>query len=116
MLFSYGSGCAASLFFVRVRDGYKSTECVKMASDFWTRLNSRTKISPAEFDSWMSHREANFGKKGVEPTGEINHLFPGTFYLTKVDSSFRRFYTIHKPCYKGQSLSKKFNWSGSLKP
>jgi hydroxymethylglutaryl-CoA synthase len=44
LLFSYGSGCASSMFFVHVKPGYKEHPLI-LNSHFEQRLNSRVKIS-----------------------------------------------------------------------
>ena len=72
----------------------------------------------------MTHREGLFGKNNYVPEvsknfsslnllqGSIDHLFPGTFYLTKVDNKYRRYYEIKDPDSQEQSLT--FNWTGDL--
>lgn len=65
MMFSYGSGCAASMFMIRVNGDYSH---IQRTSEFKTRLESRIKLSPEEFDKWMAHRESLFGKANYEPT------------------------------------------------
>jgi len=42
----------------------------------------------------MSLRENSFGKSGIVPTGSIDHLDDGTYYLTKIDDAFIRYYAI----------------------
>ena len=64
----------------------------------------------------MAHREKMFGKCNYEPMGKIDHLFPGTFYLTKVDDVFRRYYTIKEPDAYDKNIEKSFNWTGNLVP
>jgi hypothetical protein len=43
------------------------------------------------------------------------HLLPGTFYLTKVDKDYKRYYTIKDPDEKDLEDMKHFEWSGNLK-
>ena len=74
MLFSYGSGCAASMFYVHVKHGYK-THPLFTHAEFQTRLDSRIKLTPTEYDLWMSHREGLFGKKDYKPTVSKNPKF-----------------------------------------
>lgn len=64
LMFSYGSGCAASMFMIRVRGEYAQ---IQAASEFKTRLASRVKIPAAEFDKLMAERESLFGKCNYEP-------------------------------------------------
>ena len=51
MMFSYGSGCAASMFWIKVVGCYKN---LQNAAEFQTRLDSRVKISAIEYDKLMS--------------------------------------------------------------
>lgn len=71
MMFSYGSGCAASMFVLRVNQGYKR---IQHLQDVKQRLASRVKISPAEYEQWMLKRERAFGKANLVPEGSIAHL------------------------------------------
>jgi hydroxymethylglutaryl-CoA synthase len=64
MMFSYGSGCAASMFMVHVKGDYKN---MQKASEFKTRLQNRIKVSPEDFDQLMAYREKNFGRHNYEP-------------------------------------------------
>ena len=67
MLFSYGSGCAASLFFVHVKEGYQEHPVVTQA-EFQDRLDRRVRLSAEDYDQWMTHRESLFGKCDYEPS------------------------------------------------
>ncbi|KAJ1944483.1 3-hydroxy-3-methylglutaryl coenzyme A synthase [Linderina macrospora] len=88
-LFSYGSGCAASMYSFRVRgDTTKIAEALNLTS----RLDSRTKVSPSDFEQIMALREKTHNALEYEPQGDVAQLFPGTFYLQKIDSMWRRAY------------------------
>ena len=54
MLFSYGSGCAASMFVIRVSNDGWAYRNVIAKSGFKQRLESRIKLAPEEFDRWMA--------------------------------------------------------------
>lgn len=58
-MFSYGSGCASSMFLLRINGNY---ETVFRPANFKQRLESRVKISPEVFDRWMQSREDHYGK------------------------------------------------------
>ncbi|KAJ2700628.1 3-hydroxy-3-methylglutaryl coenzyme A synthase [Coemansia sp. IMI 203386] len=88
-VFSYGSGCAASMYSFRVRG---DTTAISESLDLASRLDSRTKVSPAEFEAIMDLREKTHNAIEYEPTGSVETLFPGTYYLQKVDSMYRRAY------------------------
>jgi len=54
MMFSYGSGCAASMFTIRCQPEYKQ---VQHLASFKQRLASRVKVPAPEYDALMHHRE-----------------------------------------------------------
>jgi hydroxymethylglutaryl-CoA synthase len=64
LMFSYGSGCAASMFVLRVNGDYSH---IQKNAHFESRLASRVKITAEEFDKIMAHRELMFGKSNYEP-------------------------------------------------
>jgi 3-hydroxy-3-methylglutaryl CoA synthase len=68
MMFSYGSGCAASMFVIKVVGDYS---VLRAKTSFRERLENRVKISPEEFDRWMAHREIMFGKANYIPTVSV---------------------------------------------
>ncbi|KAJ1927695.1 3-hydroxy-3-methylglutaryl coenzyme A synthase [Tieghemiomyces parasiticus] len=88
-LFSYGSGSAASMFSFRVRS---STDQLAQHLALRERLDSRTKVAPETFDQIMSLRESTHQLRDYTPTGSLDNLFPGTYYLENVDGKFRRQY------------------------
>lgn len=59
LMFSYGSGCAASMFVLRCTAGYKNIQNIAQFKD---RLNRRVKIDPIEYDKIMANRQSMFGK------------------------------------------------------
>ncbi|KAJ2715474.1 3-hydroxy-3-methylglutaryl coenzyme A synthase, partial [Coemansia spiralis] len=88
-LFSYGSGCAASTYSFRVRgDTSKIAATLALAS----RLDNRIKVAPADFEKAMLLREKTHNAQDYEPTGPTTELLPGTYYLQKIDSMWRRAY------------------------
>ena len=46
----------------------------------------------AAFNAAMDLRASRYGKAGYSPTGSVEDLFPGTFYLEAIDELHRRFY------------------------
>jgi hydroxymethylglutaryl-CoA synthase len=75
MLFSYGSGCAASMFMIRVSNDGWAYRQVLSKSSFKQRLESRIKLSPEDFDRWMSQKEQNYGKAPYNPNVRLGHIF-----------------------------------------
>jgi len=47
LMFSYGSGCAASMFVLRVNAGYQK---IQQLSDYKPRLARRMRVTPEEYD------------------------------------------------------------------
>ena len=70
LMFSYGSGCAASMFILRFNAGYKNIQRIAYYKD---RLASRVKICPEDFDREMSMREEKFGLGNFKPV--VSKLF-----------------------------------------
>ncbi|KAK6001789.1 hypothetical protein QM012_002279 [Aureobasidium pullulans] len=90
-IFSYGSGLASSFFSFRVKG---STEEMMKQIDLQNRLDSRRVVAPEVYDEMCNLRERAHLKKDYSPAGNPETLFPGTYYLTKVDEMFRREYAI----------------------
>ncbi|KAJ1806787.1 3-hydroxy-3-methylglutaryl coenzyme A synthase [Coemansia sp. RSA 2523] len=88
-VFSYGSGCAASTYSFRVRG---DTSKIAQTLDLAKRLENRIKVSPAEFEKVMELREKTHNAQDYEPAGSIDQMIPGTYYLQKIDSMWRRAY------------------------
>ena len=96
VLFSYGSGLAATMYSLRV-----STDCAPKSplaslssnvSDIPGLLTARKIVSPAEFEAIMKLREETHHKAPYDPQGNASDLFPSTYYLTSVDDKHRRTY------------------------
>ncbi|XP_056146372.1 hydroxymethylglutaryl-CoA synthase, cytoplasmic [Lampris incognitus] len=95
-IFSYGSGFAATLYSVRVtQDSTPGSRLDKMVSSLYNlraRLDSRRKVSPAIFTENLKLREERHHEASYTPRGSVEDLFPGTWYLTRVDDKHRREY------------------------
>lgn len=92
-LFSYGSGLAASLFSIKI---VGDISLISNNLDIQNKLNNRIQRTPDEYNSALVLREAAHLKKDFIPSGEIDHLQNGTYYLVKIDDRFRREYNIKK--------------------
>jgi hydroxymethylglutaryl-CoA synthase len=95
-IFSYGSGCAASMFTIRGKEDYT---IIRDTSDFHKRLANRIKKSPEVYEACLAEREERYGHSNYESTGPLEELLPGTFYLSKIDDKWRREYS-KVPCVK----------------
>ena len=94
-LFSYGSGLASTLLVLDI-DNEKYRKIIKNNQDIFSHLNERMKLEPYLYESILLKKEKLYSKNNYIPQGKIEDLFEGTFYLTKIDNMWRRFY-IQKP-------------------
>lgn len=92
-MFSYGSGLAASFYAVRIAGDYSG---VVAKTDLKGILERREAISPVDYEKDLELREKAHLKKDFKPSGSIDHLEPGTYYLVSIDDKFRREYAIKK--------------------
>ncbi|KAF2157217.1 hydroxymethylglutaryl-CoA synthase [Myriangium duriaei CBS 260.36] len=90
-IFSYGSGLAASLFSLKVKG---SVEEIQKKLDLQARLDSRRVVEPAVYDEMCNLREHAHLKKNYTPSGEVETILNGTYYLTGIDDMFRRTYAV----------------------
>jgi hydroxymethylglutaryl-CoA synthase len=90
-VFSYGSGLASSMFSLKVvGDTTEMAEKLNLQE----RLDARRVVAPEVYDDMCLLREKAHLKKDFKPAGDVEHLVPGTYYLTQVDEMFRRNYDI----------------------
>ncbi|KAF3848629.1 hypothetical protein F7725_015126 [Dissostichus mawsoni] len=100
-VFSYGSGFAATLYSIRVTQdhtpGSALDKLVSSLSDLKLRLDSRQKVSPTVFSECMKLRQETHHLAPYVPRSSVEDLFPGTWYLTRVDEKHRREYARSAP-------------------
>lgn len=89
--FSYGSGLAASFFSFVVKGDISE---IRSNLNFLERLEKRVEYEPKEYEEALELREKAHLKKDFVPVGSIDNMFPGTYYLTKIDDMYRREYAI----------------------
>lgn len=90
-LFSYGSGLASSFFSLQVKEDISNI--VKIL-DLKNKLESRKFVTPQEYEAAIELREKAHLKSSFTPTGSIDNLPSGSYYLTSIDDKFRREYSI----------------------
>jgi len=88
-MFSYGSGMASTFFTIFVKS---SVLVIKGKCNIVKKLQNRTFVDPKIFTHMLTLREKRVTTSSYVPEGPINDLFPGTFYLEKVDDKYRRYY------------------------
>ncbi|ODQ68293.1 hydroxymethylglutaryl-CoA synthase [Nadsonia fulvescens var. elongata DSM 6958] len=90
-LFSYGSGLASTFFSLTVKGDVSQ---IAKALNFQSMLDNRVKASPEDFTAAIALREKAHLCKNFTPTGSIETIRSGTYYLTNVDDMYRRTYAI----------------------
>ena len=95
VLFSYGSGIAATMMSLvgRKIEGQFSLERLQNMSDVAMRLARRVPKSPVDFEEALNLLESRFSQSSYKPEmPAVEDLDVGTYYLDEVDSKFRRRY------------------------
>lgn len=97
-VFSYGSGLASSMYSIAITSDTQALATFKNSLNYvQPLLDSRQKVTPEEFTKLMEIREKNNHAAPYEPSGSVESLFPGTFYLKSVDKMHRRIYERVQP-------------------
>ncbi|RWS22650.1 hydroxymethylglutaryl-CoA synthase: cytoplasmic-like isoform X2 [Leptotrombidium deliense] len=96
LMFSYGSGLAASIFSIKITDYSHSDSALRKLifglRHIAGRLNTRIRQSAQQFVDTMKHRENIHKEVPYKPTTlDILH-FNGTYILTEIDEKHRRHY------------------------
>lgn len=90
LLFSYGSGSAATLFSANFRDRAR-LDTLKEMADVDGQLASREEVDPESFSEILKRRETVYGNYPIDvPPSQRPR--PGTYYLKSVDAMGRRQY------------------------
>ncbi|KAL5554863.1 hypothetical protein UlMin_037099 [Ulmus minor] len=94
VLFSYGSGLTATMFSLQLREGQHPFSLANIAAvmDVAGKLKSRHEVAPEKFVETLKLMEHRYGAKDFVTNKDCTLLPPGTYYLTEVDSKYRRFY------------------------
>ena len=89
-MFSYGSGLASTLFSLKV---VKSPNCITRKVDLFPRLSRRRECPPEEYHKVLSTRVNLMANPcSYFPTGDLEALEVGTYYLDKIDQFNCRHY------------------------
>ncbi|XP_026762980.1 hydroxymethylglutaryl-CoA synthase 1 [Galleria mellonella] len=95
-LFSYGSGLASTMYSINICNdmsaGSKLSKLINSLNDTIHLLDKRQSVEPIKFSEIMELRTANYHTAPYDPSGSIDVLFPGTYYLIHIDDQRRRTY------------------------
>ncbi|KAK8578759.1 hypothetical protein V6N13_142028 [Hibiscus sabdariffa] len=96
VLFSYGSGLTSTMFSLRLHEGQHPFSLSNIATvmNVAGKLKSRHEFSPDKFVETMKLMEHRYGAKDFVTSKDCSLLSPGTYYLTEVDSKYRRYYAM----------------------
>ncbi|KDN45876.1 hydroxy methylglutaryl-CoA synthase [Tilletiaria anomala UBC 951] len=89
LLYSFGSGSAASFFSLAVRGDVAH---IAQKSALQQRLTSMQVVPCEQYVECLKTREATHNAVNYDPQGSLDNLWPGSFYLDKVDHMYRRTY------------------------
>ncbi len=111
LMFSYGSGCAATLFSLKVHSEYKEIKLKN--TEIMDSLNSRIKITPKELEDIMTEKEKLYLSKNFKTKYDLSGLVEGTYYLSEVDNNWKRHYCkkISKEFHHGEISFNKLSWN-----
>ncbi|WFD26582.1 hydroxymethylglutaryl-CoA synthase [Malassezia nana] len=91
LMYSFGSGSAASIFTIRVAG---STEAIRQALQLNERLADMQVVPCAVYVDALKTREQTHNAVNYEPKGSLEDLWSNAYYLKNVDAKFRRFYAL----------------------
>ncbi|PHT92513.1 Hydroxymethylglutaryl-CoA synthase, cytoplasmic [Capsicum annuum] len=99
IMFSYGSGLTATMFSLKFNEGRHPFSLSNIASvmNVAEKLKLRHEFTPEKFVEIMQLMEHRYGAKDFVTSKDCSLLAPGTYYLTEVDSKYRRFYVKKAP-------------------
>ncbi|XP_034710574.1 hydroxymethylglutaryl-CoA synthase-like [Vitis riparia] len=94
LMFSYGSGLTATMFSFQLQNGQHpfSLLNIAMVMNVSEKLKSRLEFPPEKFVETLKLMEHHYGAKDFVTSKDCSLLASGTYYLTEVDSMYRRFY------------------------
>ncbi|KAM7256194.1 hypothetical protein ACFE04_011935 [Oxalis oulophora] len=102
VMFSYGSGSTATMFSLKLQEGELPFSLSNIATvmSIDEKLKARHEVGPESFIETLKLMEHRYGAKDYVTSKDCSLLAPGTYYLTEVDSLYRRFYA-QKACENG---------------
>ena len=91
VIFSYGSGLAASMFSLVVT---QSLADIVSKANIMEKLKRRVEITPEQYSEAMKLREKAHGQKSYTPVTSNENIETGDFYLKSINDQYQRFYEI----------------------
>uniref|UniRef100_A0A0A9A6J1 Hydroxymethylglutaryl-CoA synthase n=1 Tax=Arundo donax TaxID=35708 RepID=A0A0A9A6J1_ARUDO len=96
VMFSYGSGLTSTMFSFKINEGQHPFSLPNIASilDVSKKLEARHVVPPKKFIEALKLMEHRYGAKDFMTSQDTSLLSAGTYYLTHVDSMYRRYYAV----------------------
>ncbi|KAK0181717.1 hypothetical protein PV327_003977 [Microctonus hyperodae] len=95
-VFSYGSGLTSSMYSLTItKDAIPNSPLETLISHLSyikPQLDARKCVAPEDYTKILEQRETNWHTLPFEPQSTIDSMFPGTYYLVKIDEMYRRTY------------------------
>ncbi|XP_076234606.1 hydroxymethylglutaryl-CoA synthase [Calliopsis andreniformis] len=95
-VFSYGSGLCSTMYSITIanqtEEGSNLMKLISALQYIKPQLSARHKISPTDYTKVLEWREQNCHTVPFSPQSNTTDMFPGTYYLEKVDEKYRRTY------------------------
>jgi len=88
-MFAFGSGCASSFYTLRVKG---STAEIREKMDLHNRLKAIKVVPVQEYVDAMKLREDNHNAGSYSPSGSLDNIWSGAYYLAHIDEKYRRTY------------------------
>lgn len=88
-MYAFGSGCAASFFAIRVAG---STETIREKMQLGKRLAAMDVAPCQAYVDGLKLREDNHNAIEYKPSGSLDNVWPGAYYLDHIDNLYRRYY------------------------
>lgn len=89
LLYSFGSGSAASFFSLKV---VGDTEKITKPMDLKNRLSKMEVVPVQAYVDALKTREATHNAVDYKPKGDLKDIWEGAYYLENTDHMFRRTY------------------------
>jgi hydroxymethylglutaryl-CoA synthase len=100
VLFSYGSGALASMFQLNPRKMEAGSRfsllLMQQQLNIASRLADREELQPNALTEALQARESSHGVIPFKPTYLLDRVFPGTYYIDNINTSYERVY-VRKP-------------------
>jgi hydroxymethylglutaryl-CoA synthase len=96
VMFSYGSGLTSTMFSFKINEGQHPFSLLNIANilDVSEKLVARHVVPPKKFVETLKLMEHRYGAKDFVTSQDTSLLPAGTYFLTHVDSMYRRFYAV----------------------